>query len=60
MEKKRAMQEERQKTLNKRDSTNAIASGTNKNKVVDDLMKELRAGIPLRRRTMKKRQPSSI
>ncbi|XP_065896681.1 inverted formin-2-like isoform X2 [Dysidea avara] len=62
LEKKRAMQEEQQKTLDKRSSTKVNEhGGTKENEdIVDDLMKELRAGIPLRRRTMKKRQPSTI
>ena len=61
MEKKRAMEEERQRVLDKKSSTKIVDNGTKENEeVVNDLMKELRAGIPLRRRTMKKRQPSSI
>ena len=60
MEKNRAMQAEQQKTLDKNGRTKATDDGTNENEVVNDLMKELRAGIPLRRRTMKKRQPSTI
>jgi len=60
MEKNRAIQEERQKTLDKNGRMKATDGGTNENEVVNDLMKELRAGIPLRRRTMKKRQPSTI